>query len=183
MIDPATDSVSVYIKPRVDQTILNTRMQTPKLINWTSNAGILFKGLVLRYLCYFESIFVCLFLIEPGVTFCRYCSLNFAPATTLKNFNPTKDIRGVLSNLDKTIVVKIKLCIIYLKYRFVSDRKISRVVAVPTVKKNGKTKENVHEKHTLQRDGFLKTVYRVSVRVHCYIFCWETLSNAVALLT
>ena len=72
--------------------------------------------------------------------------------------------------LDKRIVLKIKLCIIYLKYRFVSDGKISRVVAVPTVKKNGKIKENVHEKHTLQRDVFLKTVYRVSVRVHCYIF-------------
>ena len=57
---------------------------------------LLFKGLVLRYLCYFESIFVCLFLIEPDVTFCRYCSLTFAPATTLKNFNPTKDIEGLI---------------------------------------------------------------------------------------
>ena len=158
-----TDSeTSVDMKPSVEQAILNTRMQTPKLINLTSTAAILFKGLVLRYLCYFESIFVCLFLIEPEVTFCRYCLLTFAQTTALKNFNPTKDIRSVLSNLDKRIVVKIKLCIIYLKYRFVSDRKISRVVAVPTVKKNGKIKENVHEKHTLQRDVFLTPVYRVS---------------------
>ena len=131
---------------------------------------LLFKGLVLRYLCYFESFFVCLFLIERDVTFCRYCSLAFAPTTTSKSFNPTEDIISVLSNLDKRIVVKIKLCIIYLKYRFVSGRKISRVVAVPTVKKNGKTKENVHEKNILQSNLFLKTVYRVSVRVHCYIF-------------
>ena len=64
-----------------------------------------------------------------------------------KNFNPAKVITGVLSNLDKRIALKIKSCIIYLKYRFVSDRKISRVVAVPTVKKNGTIKENVHEKH------------------------------------
>ena len=116
--------------------------------------------LVLRYLCYFESIFVCLFLIELDITFCRYFLLTFAPTTTLKNFNPTKDIRSVLSNLDQRIVVKIKLCVIYLKYRFVSDRKISRLVAVPTVKKNGKIKENVPEKYTLQRDAFLKTVCR-----------------------
>ena len=56
---------------------------------------LLFKGLVLRCLCYFESIFVCLFLIEPDMTFCRYCLLTFAPTTTLKSFNPTKDIRKV----------------------------------------------------------------------------------------
>ena len=129
---------------------------------------LFFKRLVLRYLCYFESFFVCLFLIETDVTFCRYCLLNFAPTATLKNFNPTKDIKSVLLNLDKRIVVKIKLCIICLKYRFASDRKISRVVAVLTVKENEKIKENVHEKHTLQRDVFLKTVFRVSVRVHCY---------------
>ena len=49
----------------------------------------------------------------------------------------------------------------YLKYRFVSDRKISRVAAVPTVRKNGRIKENVHEKHTWQRDIFLETVYKV----------------------
>ena len=99
---------------------------------------VTFKGLVLRYLCYCESIFVSLFLIELDVTFCRFCSSTFAAATTLKNFNPTKDIRSVLSNLDKRIVVKIKLYIIYLKCRLVSDRNISCVVAVPTVKKNGK---------------------------------------------
>ena len=75
-----------------------------------------------------------LFLIEPGVAFCRYCSLAFAPTTTLKKFSPTNDIRSVLSNLNKWIVVKIKLGIIYLKYRSASDRKISRVVAAPTVK-------------------------------------------------
>ena len=54
---------------------------------------LLFKGLVLIHLCYFESIFVCLFLIEPGVTFCRYFLLTFAPTTTLKNFNPTKTVQ------------------------------------------------------------------------------------------
>ena len=134
----------------------------------------------MRYLCYFESIFVCLFLIELDVTFYRYCLLAFAPTTTLKNFNPTKDIGSVLSNLDKRIVVKIKLCIIYLKYRFFSARKISRVVAVPTVKKYGKIKQNFHEKHTLQRDAFLKIVYRMSVWVHCYIFFWEISFNGVA---
>ena len=53
---------------------------------------LLFKGLLLRYLCYIESIFVCLFLIELDVIFCRYCLLTFAPTTTLKNFDPTKDI-------------------------------------------------------------------------------------------
>ena len=96
-----------------------------------------FKRLVLRYLCYIESIFVCLFLIELDMTFCRYCLLTFAPTTTLKNFDPIKDI-SVLSNLDKITVVKIRLCIIYQIYRFVSGRfhsKISRVSAVPTIKK------------------------------------------------
>ena len=137
---------------------------------------------MLRYLCYCESIFVSLFLIEPDLTFCRFCSSTFAPKTTLKNFNPTKDVRSVLSNLDKRIVVKIKLYIIYLKCRLVSDRKISCVVDVPTVKKNGKMKDNVHEKHILRRDVFLKTAYRVSVRVHCYIFSRETF-NAIALVT
>ena len=100
--------------------------------------------------------------------------MTFAPTSTLKNFNvvvgAARAIRSVLSNLDKRIVVKIKLCIIYLEYRFVSDRKISRVVTVPTVKKNGKIKENAHEKHALQRDLSLKTVHRVPVRVHSYIF-------------
>ena len=38
-----------------------------------------------------------------------------------------------------------------MKYGFVSDRKNCRVVAVPTVKKNGEIKENVPEKHTLQK--------------------------------
>ena len=76
----------------------------------------------------------------------------------------------VSSNLDKRIVIKIRLCIIYQKYRFVSDGNISCGVAVPAVKKNGKIEENIDEKHTLQRDAFLKTVYRVSVRLHCYIF-------------
>ena len=50
-------------------------------------------------------------------------------------------------------------------------------------KKNGKIKENVHEKNKLQRDVFLKTVYRVSVRVHGYIFSWETSFSAIALIT
>ena len=95
------------------------------------------------------------------MAFCRYCLLTFAPTTTLKILIQQKDIRSVLSNLHQRIVVKIELCIIYLKYRFVFNRKISRVVAVPSVKKNGKIKENVHEKHTLQRDVFLKTVYMV----------------------
>ena len=117
-----------------------------------------------------ESIFVCLFPIELDVVFCKYCLLTFAPTTTLKILIQQKDIRSVLSNLYKRIVVKIELCIIYLKYRFVFNRKISRVVAVTSVKKNGKIKENVHEKHTLQRDVFLKTVYKVSVWVNFYIF-------------
>ena len=48
MNDSATDGeTSACIKPRVNQTILNTRTQTPKLINVTSNAEYsLFKGLV-----------------------------------------------------------------------------------------------------------------------------------------
>ena len=53
---------------------------------------LLFKGLILRYLCYFESIFVCLFLIGPDVTFRRYYLLTFAPTNTLKNLNPTKTL-------------------------------------------------------------------------------------------
>ena len=53
---------------------------------------LLFKGLILRYLRYFESIFVCLFLIEPEMTFCRHCLLTFAPTITLKNLNPTKKL-------------------------------------------------------------------------------------------
>ena len=53
---------------------------------------LLFKGLVLTYLCYFESIFVCFFLIEPDVTFCRHCLLTFAPTTTLRNLNPAKKL-------------------------------------------------------------------------------------------
>ena len=50
---------------------------------------LLSKGLILTYLYYFESIFVCLFLIEPDVTFCTYSLLTFA---TLKNLNPTKTL-------------------------------------------------------------------------------------------
>ena len=53
---------------------------------------LLFERLVLRYLCCFESIFVCLFLIEQDVTFCRYCLLTFAPTNTLKHLNPTKTL-------------------------------------------------------------------------------------------
>ena len=47
MNDSVTDGeTSACIKPRVDQTILNTRTQTPKLINVTSNAGIFtFQGI------------------------------------------------------------------------------------------------------------------------------------------
>ena len=143
----------------------------------------LFKGLVLRYLCYFR-IYFCWFI--SYWTRCGILQILFSdlcPNNHIKNFNPTKDIRSVLSNLRKRIVVKIELCIIYLKYRFVFNRKISRVAAVPSVKKNGKINENVHEKHTLQRDVFLKTVYRVSVRVNCYIFSWDTSFNAIALIT
>ena len=53
---------------------------------------LLFKGLVLTYLCYFESIFVFLFLIEPDVTFCSYSVLTFARTTTLKNLIPRKTL-------------------------------------------------------------------------------------------
>ena len=41
---------------------------------------------------------------------------------------------------------------IYLKYHFIFDRKIPRLVVVQTVKKNGKIKGNVHEKQSLERD-------------------------------
>ena len=85
------------------------------------------------------------FLLNQILTFYRYCLLTFAPTTTLKIFLQQKTLE--VSNLDKRIALKIKSCIIYLKYRFVSDRKVLRVVAVPTVKKNGRIKENVPEKH------------------------------------
>ena len=121
----------------------------------------LFKGLVLRCLCYFRIYFCLLISYWTRCGILQILFIDLCPNNHIKNFNPTKDIRSVLSNPHKRIVVKIELCIIYLKYWFVFNRKISRVVAVPSVKKNGKIKENVHEKHTLQRDVFLKTVYMV----------------------
>ena len=46
----------------------------------------------------------------------------------------------------------------------------------------GKIKRNDHENHTLQRDTFLETVFKVSARVCSYIFyiIWEISFNAIA---
>ena len=103
----------------------------------------------------------------------------------LKFFKSNKD-RSVLSNLNKRTVLKTRLCIIYLKYRSVFDRNISRVVAVPTLKKNGQNKKDMFmQKHTSQRVIFLKTAYGVSAPVHWHIFLIisERPINAIALIT
>ena len=63
---------------------------------------LLFKGLVLKCLCYFESIFVCLFLIETDVVLCRYCLLTFIQKTALKNLNSTKTLEVAYQILIKS---------------------------------------------------------------------------------
>ena len=52
MNGPGADSeTSVYMKPSADQTILNTRMQASKL-KLQMQEYLIFKGLILRYLCH-----------------------------------------------------------------------------------------------------------------------------------
>ena len=52
MNSSAADSeTSVYMKPSTGQTILNTRIQASKL-KLQMQEYLIFKGLVLRYLCH-----------------------------------------------------------------------------------------------------------------------------------